>query len=591
MTDNNMDSEDLEKTKEYPLYQISSRPYPLALEPINVDPPSDCDTEMEDERMPEIRSVVLHPNLEEQHSKLKFNKSAEKENEEYKWEFLPGTDLSPACLGEPDPSKFFLCLQLVSMPEIKELCQYGQWQNFDWNDPKSIVNLNMFRGRTRHRTAGRIADPDLPWTQMEKTALKSLIERELKGEKTQTTIDCDVIAAGLMSHFKSIIQPAGVPMAQNSTLAKDGSEKLNPIYATILVKNRVGSIARSAAEVKQQATKYADKKNGEDKKHETIPAVKNESQEKSDSSGVGSTSSDGSAIFVDVPGAFDALGHAQASSTTASINNASTPRTTLKRKRPAKTNPPSALKGVRAADNPKHNLTNLAEVGRPDDSKMRFKLKLVEGGYTKTFRFEGRKHPEWENKEWVDGLNKWRIKLLKRYFTTEDAALNKNKSSPRVRWSYAELEYLRMQIRKRVRSTGTTLSGKDWNKLTEQHNERFLGKTVRVGEKLASGKIAVTEQVIEARSQAAITALFAKYEDLRHIVEDEVKVFGAQVSDDTATSYNSSSDLSTSDVSDDSDGDENGAMDYNWEDISDDEDEGRRPVGQPSGGTFVEASS
>ncbi|PVH87815.1 hypothetical protein DL98DRAFT_581051 [Cadophora sp. DSE1049] len=332
--------------------------------------------------------------------------------------------------------------------------------------------------------------------------------------------------------------------------------------------------------------------NDENEKKEGItPASNKKSTEKSESSESASDGSQESIIVVDVSGALEALRNSQTSATSALAHNVSTPSGTLKRKRTAKTNPPSALKGVRMADNPKHDLKILAEVGKPDDTKMRFKLKMVGGGYTKAFRFEGRKKPDWENKEWVDELNKWRIKTLKRYFTTEDAAPNDKKTGPRARWSYSELEYLRMQIRKRVRSTGTALSGKDWKKLTEQHNERFQGKTVRVGEKLASGKIAVTEQIIETRSQAAITALYGKYDDLRHIVGEEMMAFSTEVSDETAASYDSSSDTDTSDDSDDSDEDESRAMDYNLEDSSDDEDEGRRLAGQPVGSILVEATS
>ena len=239
------------------------------------------------------------------------------------------------------------------------------------------------------------------------------------------------------------------------------------------------------------------------------------------------------------------------------------------------------------ADNPKHHLKDLAELGKPDDSKLRFKLRMVGGGYTKAFRFEGRKNSDWNNKEWVDELNRWRIKTLKRYYTTEDAAPNVKKTGPRVRWSYAELEYLRMQIRKRVRSTGTALSGKDWKKLTEQHNERFEGKLVRIGEKLASGKIAVSEQVIEKRSQPAITALYGKYNDLRLIVEEEINAYGMDGSDDADPPSGSD----TSDDSDESDEDGSGVMDYNLEDSSDDEDEGRRPAAQPVGGVLVDATS
>ncbi|KAK0114651.1 hypothetical protein ONS95_014137 [Cadophora gregata] len=335
--------------------------------------------------------------------------------------------------------------------------------------------------------------------------------------------------------------------------------------------------------------------NGGDEKQVITADTNTKRHEGIDSSKAGSDSSQESTTVVDVRGSLDA--HQQPHTPTSSSSTTqyvSTPRGTLKRRRSAKTNPPFAIKGVRMADNPKHTLNSLAEVGKPDDSKMRFKLKIIGGGYTKAFRFEGRKNPEWDNKEWVNELNKWRIKILKRYFKAENAATNNKKSGPRVRWSYAELEYLRMQIRKRVRFTGTTLSGKDWKKLTEQHNERFQGKMVRVGEKLAGGRVAVTDQIIERRSQAAMTALYGKYDDLRQIVHEEITAFGTEASDDTPASYNSSQESNIFEDSDEFDGydeDESGIVDYDLENSSDDEDEGRRPIGQPVGGRLVTAAS
>ncbi|PVH87816.1 hypothetical protein DL98DRAFT_581052 [Cadophora sp. DSE1049] len=258
MADSNMDSTVPEQSKEYPRYPISSTPCAVTIEPVDVEPPSDCDTEIEDEITTEVQSEMLSTEIEGQHSTSESKKSAGKNDKEYKWEFLLGTDLSLARFGEPDLSKFFLCRQLVYTPEVKDLCEYAKWRTFDWNDTNSITHLNRWRGLTRLRTAGKIAVPHPPWTQMEKNALKSLVERELRDGKTKKTINWDIIATDLMSHFKNIVQPVGVPMAQNSTSTTDGSEKVHSMYAKKLSGNRVGSIERSATAVKEQATKYAD---------------------------------------------------------------------------------------------------------------------------------------------------------------------------------------------------------------------------------------------------------------------------------------------------------------------------------------------
>jgi len=44
---------------------------------------------------------------------------------------------------------------------------------------------------------------------MEKNVLKSLVERDLKSGKSQHTMSWGLVAKDLVSHFKTIVQPAG----------------------------------------------------------------------------------------------------------------------------------------------------------------------------------------------------------------------------------------------------------------------------------------------------------------------------------------------------------------------------------------------
>lgn len=71
-------------------------------------------------------------------------------NPDKAWEFCPGTDISNAILGKPDPSKFFLCRQRASDPTVKDLREYPRWRTFDWNDPDHISALNNARVRQFH---------------------------------------------------------------------------------------------------------------------------------------------------------------------------------------------------------------------------------------------------------------------------------------------------------------------------------------------------------------------------------------------------------------------------------------------------------
>tara|TARA_R110002060_G_scaffold58422_3_gene68423 strand:+ start:1423 stop:1833 length:411 start_codon:yes stop_codon:yes gene_type:complete len=120
-----------EQDKEYPRYSTSSIPSQVALAPLYLEPPSDYDADLEDEVMTEAPSKLSTTEMEEYYTS-DGEKSARAEDSEYVWEFLPGTVLTPARLGQPDPAKYFFFRQLISKTHVKDLYEYPDWRAFDW---------------------------------------------------------------------------------------------------------------------------------------------------------------------------------------------------------------------------------------------------------------------------------------------------------------------------------------------------------------------------------------------------------------------------------------------------------------------------
>jgi hypothetical protein len=174
------------------------------------------------------------------------------------WEFVQGTDLSDAVLGQPDPSKYFLVRQMHSNPAEKDVRQYPGWAKMDWNDPTHITDLNRARRQIRMRTSGAIAEPRLPWTKLEKDVLKRLVQNAINAGQKRTTIDWEAISSNMSKHFDSLVQKEGEPLAQTTTVV--GGIEQAPKYkrAPKLKTQRKGSQQRGAKALANQAEKYGD---------------------------------------------------------------------------------------------------------------------------------------------------------------------------------------------------------------------------------------------------------------------------------------------------------------------------------------------
>ncbi|KAF8866342.1 hypothetical protein BDZ45DRAFT_781234 [Acephala macrosclerotiorum] len=174
------------------------------------------------------------------------------------WEFVEGTDLSKAVLGEPEPHKFFLIRRKRSDPSVEDIREYPGWKGFDWRNPDSIDALNKHRHQVAYRMGKRSADPRPPWTLREKDYLKNLIKAEIDAGKTRQKIDWDDIATRHAAGFEGVVQKKGAPLAVKSELDENNVWVTPEEKASKLSKDREGPIARTGGAVKTQAGKYHD---------------------------------------------------------------------------------------------------------------------------------------------------------------------------------------------------------------------------------------------------------------------------------------------------------------------------------------------
>jgi hypothetical protein len=173
------------------------------------------------------------------------------------WEFVPGTDLEPAEVGKPNPSKFFLLRQNEADPLEKDIRQYAGWETLDWDDPNDVEDLNRARRQIRIRTLGKIAESRPTWTQREKDVLKNLVQQAINRGKHRLNIDWDEIARDMSKRFQGIIQQPGEPMAQTTKVIK-GKEVKSRRKPSTLKSARTGTPKREGSAIKHQVTKFAD---------------------------------------------------------------------------------------------------------------------------------------------------------------------------------------------------------------------------------------------------------------------------------------------------------------------------------------------
>lgn len=150
-----------------------------------------------------------------------------------------------------------------------------------------------------------------------------------------------------------------------------------------------------------------------------------------------------------------------------------------------------------------------AVLGPVDWEKLRMRLTTT-NGYQNTYiykKFEGIiPDSAWKDPAFIAAVNKWKDQVLRRTKLMEKSP--KGGIERRTKYTVQERDHLGYKIKKHMKKTGTKLSGEDWQILAKEHNERWQGQKVKVGEKLTSGKQAKTESEIVRRSVPSLKIHF-----------------------------------------------------------------------------------
>lgn len=73
---------------------------------------------------------------------------------------------------------------------------------------------------------------------------------------------------------------------------------------------------------------------------------------------------------------------------------------------------------------------------------------------------------------------------------------------------------MEVKLRRLGNKTGAQLDGRDWKKLSRDHEAMFAGKLTKKGEMLANGSTAKADQEMMPRVPASIKAQFSKMDEL-----------------------------------------------------------------------------
>jgi len=235
--------------------------------------------------------------------------------------------------------------------------------------------------------------------------------------------------------------------------------------------------------------------------------------------------------------------------------------------------------------------------GVRDQSKTVIKFRDTNGNIHE-HRFSGHTAKKWDNEAWITKLNKWRYQTIDRKFKRDPHC---QKKGSRGRWSVAEKQFLKEQLKKRAEETGNRMFREDWRIIANNHKQRFAGKTVKKGEQLLSG-VASRDYTIGERTALGIRAAFSKMKDLKDMVDEIVAEFTDDESSDgelmegvVKGTENKQDSMNIDDEKDEEDEDEKvtckhrGDLDHHLEDPSDDEDDGQRPASNPTGAILVSA--
>ncbi|KAH6677333.1 hypothetical protein B0J14DRAFT_340369 [Halenospora varia] len=129
---------------------------------------------------------------------------------------------------------------------------------------------------------------------------------------------------------------------------------------------------------------------------------------------------------------------------------------------------------------------------------------------------------DWGNKKWIDKVNAWYDQIVTRTCKAPD-----DKKAPtvkkRAQWSHHEKGYFEHLIRERIKKVGGEIIRRDWEAIAEQQNERWAGRTLRIGEPLV-GKtkrgagVVRHEWIVSRRTWTSLRDILRKWPDTRAVM-------------------------------------------------------------------------
>ncbi|KAL3426011.1 hypothetical protein PVAG01_02802 [Phlyctema vagabunda] len=194
----------------------------------------------------------------------------------------------------------------------------------------------------------------------------------------------------------------------------------------------------------------------------------------------------------------------------------------------------------------------------------------------------------------ITKANSWRRQIFRR-------SLNKavDTHGARPPWTVQEESSIRRLVKEKVRATGRTLSGADWQDVARKHNEKFKGRTLQAGTPLAAqpGKKGPAGSLKEyhatplperkARAINAITKKWAGFDQMIQDLIEETKASGKVMagSKDEEAEVSGSEDEEEEEEEEDSDSE----LSANFESSDDEDIDGNIPGKTANYGTPITA--
>jgi hypothetical protein len=219
---------------------------------------------------------------------------------------------------------------------------------------------------------------------------------------------------------------------------------------------------------------------------------------------------------------------------------------------------------------------------------------------------------DWNDKKKLAQAHKWRKQVLDRTLNKHRGPGIDTSKKTRPHWTEREQGSVEYFISRQIREKRARLSQRDWQVISDNHNRRFVGKKVKVGEKTPSGKNnkggmtkagrVKTAHTLPARTVNAIYSQAQRWPQTKALIEQEYALLQIPVDEaadaaeaktlagGTQGSPIDGDDQSTSSSDEDEDDDDeeelnvsDSPIDHDLEDSSDDEEDDQRPASNPTG--------